>query len=116
MTTTEITVPTAPDEVTLVNVFTVDPMRQLDLIDALDRASSTIFATLPGFISANLHTSLDGTRVVNYAQWASEQQYADALQRPDVREHLTEAAAIAEKCDPTLLRVRSVHHRRGPQE
>jgi quinol monooxygenase YgiN len=115
MTTTEITVPTNPDQVTLVNVFTVDPKRQLDLIDALDRASSAIFATLPGFISANLHTSLDGKRVVNYAQWASEQQYADALQRPDVREHLTEAAAIAEKWDPTLLRVRSVHHRRGPQ-
>jgi hypothetical protein len=25
--------------------------------------------TVPGFISANLHTSLDGTRVINYAQW-----------------------------------------------
>jgi hypothetical protein len=71
--------------------------------------------TLPGFISANLHTSLDGTRVINYAQWASEQQYAEALHRADVREHLAEATAIADKWDPTLVRVRSIHHPQGQQ-
>jgi hypothetical protein len=50
--------------------------------------------------------------VVNYAQWASAQQYKDALDRADVREHLAEAAAIADKWDPTLARVRSIHHPR----
>jgi quinol monooxygenase YgiN len=113
--TTTITVAVDTDQVTLVNVFTVDPTRQIELVDALDDASSTIFVTLPGFISANLHTSLDGTRVVNYAQWASEQQYKEALQRTDVREHLAEATAIADKWDPTLVRVRSIHHRQGQQ-
>jgi hypothetical protein len=78
--TTTITV-TEDDQVTLVNVFTVEPRQQTELVDALDRATSTLFAAVPGFISANLHTSLDGTRVINYAQWASEQQYKEALQR-----------------------------------
>jgi hypothetical protein len=81
----------------------------------LDDATSKIFVTVPGFISANLHTSLDGTRVVNYAQWASEQQYKEALQRADVREHLAPATAIADKWDPTLVRVRSIHHPQGQQ-
>jgi quinol monooxygenase YgiN len=107
---TTITITTDTDPVTLVNVFTVEPAQQLALVDALDTATREIFSTLPGFISANLHTSLDGTRVINYAQWASEQQYADALQRPDVREHMTTAAAIAKSWDPTLTRVRSIHH------
>ena len=113
--TTTITITVDTDQVTLVNVFTVDPTRQIELIDALDDATSKIFVTVPGFISANLHMSLDGTRVVNYAQWASEQQYKEALQRADVREHLAEAAAIADKWDPTLLRVRSIHHPQGQQ-
>jgi hypothetical protein len=65
--------------------------------------------------TASLHTSLDGTRVINYARWASERQYAEALQRAGVREHLTEAAAIAEKFDPTLVRVRSIHQPREQQ-
>jgi hypothetical protein len=107
---TTITVTVDTDQVTLVNVFTVDPTRQIELVDALDDATRKIFVTLPGFISANLHTSLDGTRVINYARWASERQYKDALQRADVREHLAAATALADKWDPTLVRVRSIHH------
>ncbi|WP_434439255.1 antibiotic biosynthesis monooxygenase family protein [Lentzea sp. E54] len=109
---TTITVTAGPDQVTLVNVFTVAPARQDELVAALDKASDEVFAALPGFISANLHASLDGTRVVNYAQWSSEQAYRDALQRPEVRDHISEAAALADKWDPTLARVRAIHHPR----
>jgi len=111
--TTAITVADGTDQVTLVNVFTVDQARQTELLDALDRASRDIFVSVPGFISANLHTSLDGTRVVNYAQWASEGQYKVAMQRADVREHIAEAVAIADGFDPTLVRARSIHHPRA---
>ncbi|RSO34931.1 hypothetical protein DMH15_20355 [Streptomyces sp. WAC 06725] len=74
-----------------------------------------MFLAVPGFVSAHLHVGLDGRRVVNYAQWAGEEQYEEALRRPDVREHIGQVAAIAEACDPTLVRVRSVHHRHGRQ-
>ncbi|MCX4904665.1 antibiotic biosynthesis monooxygenase [Streptomyces sp. NBC_00878] len=107
---TTITVTANTDQVTLVNVFTVAPERQMALVEALDEATRQIFTTVPGFISANLHTSLDGTRVINYAQWASEKHYKDALQRADVREHITKAAAGADKWDPTLAQVQSIHH------
>jgi heme-degrading monooxygenase HmoA len=93
-----------------VNVFTVEPERQSELVAALHEATTAIFAALPGFISANLHASLDGTRVINYAQWASEELYQQALRRADVREHLTTSAAIAKSWEPTLTRVRAVHH------
>ncbi|MFI9228478.1 hypothetical protein [Streptomyces rimosus] len=74
-----------------------------------------MFLAVPGFVSANLHVSLDGRRVVNYARWAGEEQYEEALRRTDVREHIGQVAAIAEANDPTLVRVRSVHHRHGRQ-
>jgi quinol monooxygenase YgiN len=107
---TVISVTAGTDQVTLVNVFDVDPARQDDLVAALDRATAEVFTSLPGFVSANLHASLDGKRVVNYAQWASAEAYQAALQRPDVLAHIREAAALADGFDPTVARVRAVHH------
>jgi antibiotic biosynthesis monooxygenase (ABM) superfamily enzyme len=53
--------------VTQINVFTVPPDRQQELIELLSEAA--VFASsVPGWISASVHRSLDGTRVVNYAQ------------------------------------------------
>jgi Antibiotic biosynthesis monooxygenase len=53
--------------VTQINVFTVPHGAQQPLIDLL--AESAEFAsTIPGWLSASLHRSRDGTRVVNYAQ------------------------------------------------
>jgi quinol monooxygenase YgiN len=110
MPTTTIAVDADSQQVTLVNVFTVAPGHQDALIDALDRATAEVFVGDPGFVSANLHASLDGTRVINYAQWASADAYEAALARPEVREHIGEAAALAVSYDPTLVRVRAVHH------
>jgi hypothetical protein len=56
--------------ITQINVFTVPPGGQLALIELL--SDSARFArTTPGWVSASIHRSLDGTRVVNYAQSAS---------------------------------------------
>lgn len=62
--------------VTQINVFTVPDGGQQALIDVL--AESARFArSTPGWISAGIHRSLDGSRVVNYAQSES----LDAAQR-----------------------------------
>jgi hypothetical protein len=53
--------------VTQINVFTTTPDRQQALIDLLIEAAAFAQST-PGWMSASLHRSLDGTRVVNYAQ------------------------------------------------
>ncbi len=55
--------------VTLVNVFTVAPDRQQALVDLLVAATEQTMCHQPGYVSANIHRSLDGTKVVNYAQW-----------------------------------------------
>jgi hypothetical protein len=67
--------------VTQINVFTVEPANQQPLIDRLQEAAE--FASrIPGWVSASIHRSLDGTRVVNYAQskdMESAQRIIDAL-------------------------------------
>jgi len=56
--------------ITQINVFTVPPGGQQALIDHLAKAAAYA-RDEPGWLSASLHRSLDGTRVVNYAQTES---------------------------------------------
>lgn len=53
--------------VTQINVFTVEPGGQEAMIEQLERGVAVARGT-PGWLTASLHRSLDGTRVVNYAQ------------------------------------------------
>ncbi|MFJ9466978.1 antibiotic biosynthesis monooxygenase family protein [Streptomyces caniferus] len=95
---------------TLINVFTVLPERQAELVAVLSRATEETMKDRPGFLSANIHASADGERVVNYAQWESEEHFLAMLADPSAQEHMTEAAALAEGFDPRLYAVESVHH------
>jgi antibiotic biosynthesis monooxygenase (ABM) superfamily enzyme len=53
--------------ITQINVFEVDPENQDALVDLLKDAIRRV-SGMPGWISASVHKSLDGTRVTNYAQ------------------------------------------------
>ena len=53
--------------ITQINVFTVPEGGQQALIDLLTEAAR-VCSHVDGWMSASLHRSLDGTRVVNYAQ------------------------------------------------
>jgi hypothetical protein len=57
--------------VTFINGFRVEPANQARLVAMWIEVSETYFKQVPGLISASLHRSRDGTRVVNYAQWES---------------------------------------------
>jgi hypothetical protein len=57
--------------VTHINVFTVDPKDQQALVDSLTETIA-VARTIPGWISASLHRSLDGRQVTNYVQFESE--------------------------------------------
>ena len=94
---------------TLINVFTVAPEDQQRLLDLLVEATESVMQGLPGFVSANLHKSLDRTRVANYAQWRSREDFEAMLTDPEAAAHMEEAARIAEKFEPHLYEVSSVH-------
>jgi quinol monooxygenase YgiN len=97
------------DLVTLINVFKVEPENQQKLIQLLVDATEETMAKLPGFISANIHASLDGTRVTNYAQWRSVEDFRAIFKNPDALAHMPAISAIAES-DPVLYDVRYMRH------
>ena len=83
--------------VTLVNVFRLhNPSDQQRLVDLLVEATETTMRRQPGYVSASIHKSLDGTHVVNYAQWRSRVDFEAMLTNPPASEHMGRAARLAE--------------------
>ena len=93
------------DVVTLINVFTVEPRDQQRLVDLLGEATESAMERMPGFVSANIHRSLDGTKVVNYAQWEGREAYRAMLENPEAAPHMKEAAELAVSFEPHLYEV-----------
>jgi quinol monooxygenase YgiN len=100
------------DVVTLINVFTVKPENQQRLLALLVEATESVMNRQPGFVSANLHKSLDGARVVNYAQWRSKEAFEAMLEDPAAVRHMKEAARLAEGFEPHLYEVAFVDEAR----
>lgn len=53
------------------NGIELEPSRQQELLDNIVQYLETVVKKQPGFVSSTIHKSVDGTRVVNYAQWTS---------------------------------------------
>jgi len=92
------------DFLTLINVFTVDPINQQKLIDLLTLATESSVRKVTGFISSSLHRSIDGTKVTMYAQWKSIEDYQNMRNNSTASPYLVEALKIA-KFDPGMYEV-----------
>ena len=90
--------------VTFINVFTVEPANQQRLVDLLAHATVESVRHAPGFVSATLHRSLDGTKVTMYAQWRTIEDYQAMRNNPASRDDLQEALAIA-KFEPGMYEI-----------
>jgi quinol monooxygenase YgiN len=89
---------------TLINVYTVRPNDQRRLVDLLIWAKKKVTSQQEGFISARIHKSLDGSRVVNYMQWKSKQAIEKMLKNPRAIAYMNDALSIA-NLDGSLYQV-----------
>lgn len=80
---------------TLINVFTVDPVNQQKLVDLLTLATESSVSKIKGFVSSSLHRSIDGTKVTMYAQWNSIEDYQNMRKNSTASPFLEEALEIA---------------------
>lgn len=94
--------------VTLINVFSVAPERADELLELLTEATEKVIRHREGFVSANLHLSLDRRHVANYAQWRSLQDLEAMWADQQAQKHMTAATAIADAA-PVVYQVVSVH-------
>lgn len=89
---------------TLINVFTVDPINQQKLVDLLTLATESSVRKVTGFISSSLHRSIDGKKVTMYAQWKSIEDYQNMRTNSTASPYLDEALTIA-RFDPGMYEV-----------
>ncbi|MBV9614321.1 MAG: antibiotic biosynthesis monooxygenase, partial [Ktedonobacteraceae bacterium] len=75
-----VTIEQAASLATMINVFTVEPEKQQQLIETWFKEGKQ-FERLPGFISTTLHRSTDGKRVINYAQFQKAEDWLDISRR-----------------------------------
>jgi quinol monooxygenase YgiN len=101
---TMTTISAKSDVMTLINVFTVEPADQRRLVELLTEATEVSVRRVPGFVSASLHRSTDGTKVTMYAQWRSIDDYRAMRQDPAPLPFLQEALTIA-KFEPGVYEV-----------
>jgi len=96
---------------TLINTITVDPAVQDELVREMVDSVTNIASKAPGFVSSSLHRSVDGSRVVNYVQWADEAAWKGAYKHfednPDFHHHMAEVHRLASP-DPHLYEVVAV--------
>ncbi|MEV6397502.1 antibiotic biosynthesis monooxygenase [Streptomyces sp. NPDC051907] len=73
--------PRTPGAVVIVDVEFEGPdaQRQRDWVDGVVEALETDPQPHPGGISAHFHIGRDGVRVLNYAEWESEEAHIEAL-------------------------------------
>jgi heme-degrading monooxygenase HmoA len=95
--------------VTLINIYEVAPEKQAELAELLSAATDETFRHMPGFISINIHRSMDGNRVANYTQWASKDEFERMGKSPEAQALFRKFSALAESVAPTVYQVSSVH-------
>jgi quinol monooxygenase YgiN len=65
---------------TFINIFRCSAADQDEVVQINIDIVEQVASKSPGFISASVHRSADGTRVINYLQWESP-EHLTAMQR-----------------------------------
>jgi quinol monooxygenase YgiN len=81
--------------VTLINVLSVEPERQSELVESLRQNTEAVIKTLGGWISTSLVASADGRRVVIYSQWDSQADVEAMRADPRMRAYFPKITEIA---------------------
>jgi quinol monooxygenase YgiN len=92
---------------TFINVFTVPPDKQQELIALLTEVTERNVRHRRGFISASLHRGIDGRKVTMYAQWASTEDY-EAMRQDSGSSPALEQALTFATFDPGMYEVAEI--------
>jgi heme-degrading monooxygenase HmoA len=105
----DITIHANGQMVTLVNVCTVDPRDQQELIDIFKEGTEAWISKVPGYISTSLHKSTDGRRVVIYSQWQNAQSIGAMRDSAEMGPYMNRIKALATP-DSTICEVIYARH------
>ena len=100
-----------PGFATYINTFRCRPEDQDEVVRINVEIVEQVATTFPGFISASVHRSTDGTRVFNYLQWETAEHLA-AMQRSPAFQAIGRRFAGLIEFEPHECEVAHVSERR----
>jgi quinol monooxygenase YgiN len=80
---------------TLVNILTVDPGKQPELLELLQQNTENVVTKLDGWISTSLLVASDRTKVMIYSQWRDGAAIRAMQTHPDMRATFPRIATLA---------------------
>lgn len=72
---------------TFINVFRTEPRNQQRLVDRIIAAHDAMIQHRPGYVSTNLHASVDGYTVIDYTQWRRREDFEAMVRDPAIEPH-----------------------------
>lgn len=90
---------------TVITTFEVAPAACQDLLDVLQEACNDFVSKQPGFIGAAIHVNDARTRIANYAQWQSREQFQEMLRSEGMQVYAKQFTTLSKGFQPVLYDV-----------
>ncbi|KAJ05002.1 antibiotic biosynthesis monooxygenase [Sulfitobacter mediterraneus] len=90
---------------TVITTFECSPGTCQDLLDLLTQAYAEFISKQPGFTGAGLHVNDAETRIANYSQWATRDDFKAMLRTDEMRRRNREIAKLCTRFEPVMYEV-----------
>jgi quinol monooxygenase YgiN len=93
---------------TVITTYEVTPGTYLDLLDELQTAFNSFVRKQDGFVGGTIHTNDAQTRIANYTQWQTREQFLAVLRTDEMREWSRKFNALSKSFEPVLYEVHEI--------
>ncbi len=100
-----LTISNEPDIQTVITTFEVTPATCQDLLEELSAACREVISKQPGYVASALHINDARTRIANYSQWRSREDFQAMLRADEMRERNKRINALCKSFAPVLYEV-----------
>lgn len=90
---------------TVITTFEVNPGTCQDLLDELQEACDQVISKRSGFISATLHVNDAQTRIANYSQWETREDFMSMLRSDAMRTRSRKINEMCKNFEPVMYEV-----------
>lgn len=102
------TISTDPRVQTVITTFEVTPGTCEDLLEELRKACNDFVSKQPGFIGAAMHVNDAQTRIANYTQWQSREDFQSMLRSDEMRKYNRIFNDLCKTFEPVMYEVVTV--------
>ncbi|MFV0491866.1 MAG: antibiotic biosynthesis monooxygenase family protein [Pseudorhodobacter sp.] len=94
---------------TVIATYDVTPGSFTDLLNKLQEAYERFLRHQPGFIAAGIHVNDAHTRIANYSQWRSREDFQALLRSEEMQEWNRQFSDLSKSFAPIMYEVMNVY-------